>query len=264
MTRTGDGVDEASLHETILSQTDQEACIPVLLLTDALLEPEEHPATVLRHLVGLDPAPEPEGPVFGAELYALQSLLGTAVLEGTLAPPPGGVLALNFHHIAERSRPVVRDQLARAATLAPSLVAEGATDGLRVLVAFYDGFRDTALFGAEECDRLGLRAVFFPIFASGDPERAQLSDADLAELADRHELGVHTSSHRTAPAVTEELVEQEVVAPVRRVGAAAGRTPRLAAWCGGSRYDAALPGNRALRELGVQQLVSNWSVERIS
>ncbi|HYP46436.1 MAG TPA: hypothetical protein VEQ66_14710, partial [Propionibacteriaceae bacterium] len=35
--------------------------------------------------------------------------------------------------------------------------------GPKIFVAFYDGCRDTGLFGADLCANLGIRAFFFPI-----------------------------------------------------------------------------------------------------
>ena len=55
----------------------------------------------------------------------------------------------------------------------------------------------------------------------------------------------------------------EVVAPFRWVERVTGRPPRTGAWRGGTRFDPSLPGNRALSDLGLTRLVSNWSVERV-
>ena len=54
-----------------------------------------------------------------------------------------------------------------------------------------------------------------------------------------------------------------MVEPFRRIERATGRAPRIAAWRGGTRFDARQLGNRTLVELGVTHLVSNWSVERV-
>ena len=49
-------------------------------------------------------------------------------------------------------------------------------DGPRIWVAFFDSYRETGLFGAEVCHRLGIRAVFFPIFEPPLPGEEILSD----------------------------------------------------------------------------------------
>jgi hypothetical protein len=136
--------------------------------------------------------------------------------------------------------------------------------GPKIFVAFYDGYRDTGLFGAELCHSLGIRAYFFPVFASSDPARGQLRDTDLSELATQHEIGFHTRSHRAAREITPDTVEEEVTEPVERIRAATGRRPRVAAWRGGTRFDDQTLGDQTLRELGLRYLVSNWSVEPIS
>jgi len=107
-----------------------------------------------------------------------------------------------------------------------------------------------------------MRAVLFPL--SSAPHGARLlTDAELADLATGHEVGWHTASHAAAAEVDEADVAEEVVAPFRWIERVAGRPPRIGAWRGGTRFDPDLSGNRALRDLGLAQLVSNWSVERV-
>ena len=195
------------------------------------------------------------------------------------------VLGVNFHAIAAENRAEVTHRLRRAAELGTSLdpeqpvpstasgasqgqsTASGASQGQSstptIFVAFYDGYRDTGLFGAELCADLGIRAYFFPIFASADPQRAQLSDDDLAQIATAHELCFHSNSHFGAEQVTPETVAREVLGPVERLRAITGDVPRIAAWRGGTRFDDQTLGDRTIRDLGVRFQVSNWSIERI-
>ena len=162
------------------------------------------------------------------------------------------MLALNFHRIRGRNQDVVREQLTRAAALGPTfdLDAPAQQPGeVRVLVGFYDGFARTAEFAAGLSRELGLRAVFFPIFYAPTSGRL-LTDAQLADIATAHEVGCHTTRHVAAAEVDESTVGPEVVEPFRRIERATGRAPRIAAWRGGTRFDATLLGNRALADLG--------------
>jgi peptidoglycan/xylan/chitin deacetylase (PgdA/CDA1 family) len=159
---------------------------------------------------------------------------------------------------------VVRQQLTRAASLGPTFDLDGthAAGEVRLLAGFYDGFADTAAFAADLCHELGLRAVFFPLTAAEHGARL-LTDAELADLATTHEVGWHTANHTGADEVDEAAVRTEVVEPFRWIARVTGRPPRIGAWCFGTRFDPALPGNRALSGLGLTHLVSNWSVEAV-
>lgn len=174
------------------------------------------------------------------------------------------LLALNFHAIHPEHSDVVRRQLSAAAALGPTfdLGTTHPAGEVRVLVAFYDGFADTAAFAADLCHRLGLRAVFFPVTSAAHGARL-LGDAELRDLAAAHEVGWHTASHASAAEVDQTRVPEEVVEPFRWIERVTGRAPRIGAWRGGTRFDATLPGNQALRDLGVSHLVSNWSVEAV-
>jgi len=243
-----------ALRDLILAQTHQGAGVPVLLRTA--------------------PAEPGEVKPYGAAAYRVQVDLAVRLLDGSA---PGDaergsltarllerpVLALNFHRIRGRNQDVVREQLTRAAALGPSfdLDAPGQQPGeVRVLVGFYDGFARTAEFAAGLCGELGLRAVFFPIFYAPTSGRL-LSDAQLADIARTHEVGWHTTRHVAAAEVDESSVGPEVVEPFRRIERVTGRAPRIGAWRGGTRFDGGLLGNRALADLGLTHLVSNWSVE---
>ena len=208
-------------------------------------------------------------------------MTGVAWKAGTSAALLGSpLLACNYHQILPENRGAVEARLRRLCRFGPALdldadVAGAAgTDGAgsaseplpgpgpRIVVGFYDSYRYAALFGADLCHRLGIRAAFFPVFEPFDEEgTADLTDAELADIATAHEIGFHTASHRSAVEVTEENAEREVAEPVRRITELAGRPPRLGAWRGGARFDESLLGNRMLRDLGVRCLMSNWSVE---
>lgn len=176
------------------------------------------------------------------------------------------VLGVNFHHIAAGNRAAVTERLRYATQLGSSLDLDDlddSTSGPRIFVAFYDGYRDTGLFGAELCAELGIRAYFFPIFASADPARGRLTDADLEQIASAHELGFHSTSHFAADEVTPDTLEREVREPMERLRSIIGSSPRIGAWRGGTRFDEHNLGDRTVRDLGLRYLVSNWSVERI-
>lgn len=246
----------SALRDLILAQTHQGAGVPVLLRTAAAGADEVSP--------------------YGAAAYRVQVDLAVRLLEGSVpdAGEPGSLtsrllerplLALNFHRIRGRNQGVVREQLTRAAALGRSfdLDAPPQQPGeVRVLVGFYDGFARTAEFATGLCDDLGLRAVFFPIFHAPTSGRL-LTDAQLADVAQSHEVGWHTTRHVAAAEVDEASVGPEVVEPFRRIERVTGRAPRIGAWRGGTRFDGRLLGNRALADLGLTHLVSNWSVEPV-
>jgi peptidoglycan/xylan/chitin deacetylase (PgdA/CDA1 family) len=176
------------------------------------------------------------------------------------------LLALNFHEVPPDWRDEARRRLKQLVAMAPTLDLDRLdepNDGPRVVIGWYDGWRDTALFGAEACADLGIRAFFFPITRPQLSGRGTLTPADLAEIATAHEVGFHTATHRSAPAVSRTNLRAEVDRPLAELEAATGRRPRIAAWLLGSRFDSELVGNRRLRELGVEFVMSNWSLERI-
>ena len=253
VSQAGEGT---ALRDLILAQTHRGAGVPVLLRTTAAGPDEPRP--------------------YGAAAYRVQVDLAARLLDGDDLPEPEPgtlaaellerpVLALNFHRIRGRNQGVVRDQLASAAALGRSfdLDAPAQQAGeVRVLVGFYDGFARTAEFAAELSQKLGLRAVFFPIFYAPTSGRL-LTDGQLADIAQAHEVGFHTTRHVAAAEVDESTLEPEVYEPFRRIERATGRAPRIAAWRGGTRFDDSLLGNRAIADLGVTHVVSNWSVERV-
>lgn len=175
------------------------------------------------------------------------------------------IVALNFHEIAADHRASVRASLRHVAGLGPRYDPDqpGPADGPRVFVAFYDGMRDAALFGAEECAALGLRAYFFPLFDHYDPHLANVTDDEWRQIAAVHEIGFHTATHATVAEVFERNLQREVIGPIERIEAITGQRPRIGAWRGGSRWDGDRLGNRTARDLGLRHLVSNWSIERV-
>lgn len=188
----------------------------------------------------------------------------TAARRSALSNRP--LIALNFHEVPPDWRPVARRRLEQLAATAPTLDLDRLdepVDGPRIVVGWYDGFRDTALFGAEVCTELGIRAFFFPITRPQPSGRGTLTAADLGSIATAHEVGFHTATHRSAPTIPTARLRAEVDRPMAELEAATGRRPRIAAWLLGSRYAPELVANRRLRELGVEFVMSNWSVERI-
>jgi peptidoglycan/xylan/chitin deacetylase (PgdA/CDA1 family) len=175
------------------------------------------------------------------------------------------LLALNFHEVPPDWRDEARRRLKQLVAMAPTLDLDrhAPSDGPRVVIGWYDGWRDTALFGAEACADLGIRAFFFPITRPQLSGRGTLTPADVAQIATAHEVGLHTATHRSAPAISSTNLRAEVDRPLAELAAATGRRPRIAAWLLGSRFDPALVANRRLRELGVEFVMSNWSLERI-
>ena len=179
------------------------------------------------------------------------------------------LLACNYHFILRENRDAVEARLRRLLRLGAGLdldadvaAVDGVLPGPRIVVGFYDSYREAGLFGADLCHRLGIRAYFFPVFEPFDEEgTADLTDAELADIATVHEIGFHSSSHRSAVEITEQNLEREVDGPVRRITELAGRPPRVGAWRGGARFDDSLLANRRLRELGLGYLMTNWSVE---
>ena len=179
------------------------------------------------------------------------------------------LLACNYHFILPENREAVEARLRRLLRLGAVLDLDtdvtavgGVLPGPRIVVGFYDSYREAGLFGADLCHRLGIRACFFPVFEPFDEEgTADLTDAELADIATVHEIGFHSSSHRSAVEVTEDDLEREVDEPVRRITELAGRPPRVGAWRGGARFDDSLLANRRLRDLGLRYLMTNWSVE---
>jgi hypothetical protein len=239
----------AGLAAVVLNHDTRGIGVPMLLHTDASLGPS--------------PAPD----LFSTDGYLRQSALGEQLFEtGDLDGQVTGahLLALNFHEVPSASRATAAERVRRVLDLGEPYDPDGSGTGPQVMVAFYDGDASTARWAAELCSRLDIRAWFYPVRWTSLEEGPRVSDEDLADIATAHELAFHTATHRSAVEVTPETVAAEVTEVVERLARAAGRTPRLAAWRGGGRFDVDVLGNRAIRDLGVTHLVSNWSVEQIS
>ncbi|RKT36056.1 polysaccharide deacetylase [Microbacterium sp. AG1240] len=176
------------------------------------------------------------------------------------------VIALNFHEVPREWRSTARQRISEVAAMGPAVDLDRydePVEGPSVVIGWYDGWRDTALFGADVCAELGVRAFFFPITRPQRSGRGTVTAADLADIATAHEVGFHTATHRSAPTITRTNLRAEVDRPMAEIEEATGRRPRVAAWLLGSRYDPDLVGNQRLKELGVQFMMSNWSLERI-
>ena len=61
-----------------------------------------------------------------------------------------------------------------------------------------------------------------------------------------------------------EDVERQVREPLRRLAAVTGRPAEAWAWTGGTPFDPAGPGDRAVRDAGVRLLCSDAQLERIT
>lgn len=245
------------LREVVLNDDQRFIGVPMVLHTQ-------------RSLAESGPA------VFSTEGYLRQARLGRELLtSGRLAraaadQAPAALLAapvvsLNFHGVPVEVRGQAEERIRRLLDLGGPFDPERAGEEPQVLVAFYDGDRETGLWGAELCRRLGVRAYFFPLLADAPPPAPtdRLDDGQLAGLVPTHELCFHTASHRAAREVTGDDLAAEVLEPVDRLTRLGGRVPRLAAWRGGARFDPETLGDRTIRELGLGWLVSNWSIEPI-
>ena len=96
-------------------------------------------------------------------------------------------------------------------------------------------------------------------------ERLAMTWDEVAELGERHDVGVHTATHATAAAVRSAAdLEREVLVPLRRIREVTGRAPAASAWLGGTRFDPGHPGDRAARDAGVRFHVSGLGYERLT
>ncbi|MHA7240239.1 polysaccharide deacetylase family protein [Arthrobacter sp. TMS1-12-1] len=265
------GQDAGELETYILDQGGRPGGAPVVLLDDTAVAAGADPSRLIPGI--LRPLPEPirRPTPFTYEAYVLQSVLGEHLLESEgagwsrdeLSAIPR--LTLNFHDVSPEHRGIADGRLTGLARLR-DLLEEGGTAGPcpRIVVLLFDGYRDAAEMVVPICERLGLPVVILPIALEVADHRAgTVGDDELARLARRHTLGFHTLTHRSADEITPASVTSEVTDVVRRLTRLAGRAPRVGAWCGGARFDDSLLGNRRLLELGVTELVSNWSWETI-
>lgn len=263
------GADE--LETYILDQGERPGGVPVVLLDDAAVAAGADPSTLIPDTLGPLPAALRRPAPFTYEAYVLQSVLGELLLESggagwsreELSAIPR--LTLNFHDVSPEHLEIADRRLTGLARVRDLL--EGRTNEEthpQVGVLLFDGYRDAAEMVVPICERLGLRVLILPIALEVADDRAgTLTDDELIELARKHALGFHTLTHRLADEITPATVTSEVTDVVHRLTRIAGRAPRVGAWCGGARFDDTQLGNRRLRELGVTELVSNWSWETI-
>jgi len=238
----------AGLTAVVLNHDERGIGVPMLLHTAA----------------SLGPASAPD--LFSTDGYLHQAALGQRLFDtGDLGDAGSGahLLALNFHQVPLESRDLAAERVRRMLDLGEPYDPDGQGTGPQVALAFYDGDASTARWAADLCAGLGVRAWFYPVDWTSLEDGPRVTDADLADIATAHELAFHTATHRSAAEVTPATVTAEVTAVVERLTRVAGRPPRLGAWRGGARFDAAELGNQALRDLGVTHLVSNWSVEPV-
>lgn len=248
---TGDpdetGGSTAGLSTVVLTDEQRHFGVPMLLHTpETLPEPGE---LALSSTTG----------------YLHQAALGRTLLEtgGTGEETTARLLTLNFHAVPVEYHRAAEDRVRRVLDLGEPYDPDTTSDAPRVMVAWYDGDRETALWAAELCAGLGVRAFFFPVDHTTHESGPRVTEDDLAAISGQHELCFHTSSHRSAAEITAANQEAEVLVPLQRLTRAAGRPPRLAAWRGGGRFDTSNLGDRSIRDLGVRHLVSNWSVEPV-
>ncbi len=240
---------------------------PTAGLTAVVLNHDERGIGVAMQLhTDASLAATPAADLFSTSGYLHQAALGERAMEtGRVDADAAGahLLALNFHAVPPESRRTAAERIRTVLDLGEPYDPDATSTVPQVKVAFYDGDADTARWAAALCTRLRVRAWFYPVTWTSLEDGPRLGDDELAEIATAHELGFHTATHRSAVEVTEATVETEVVDVVRRLTRAAGRVPRIGAWRGGARFSPDELGNRALRDLGVTHLVTNWSVERI-
>ncbi|WP_432542095.1 polysaccharide deacetylase family protein [Kineococcus sp. SYSU DK002] len=154
-----------------------------------------------------------------------------------------------------------------------------------IVPAFFDGFASAVHCAAPLLAETGLVGWFYPptefldvapaeqrAFARAHdygvlehPEgRLAMTWDDLADLARAHEVCGHTATHAAAPDVrTDDDVTRQVREPVRRLTEVCGRVPAAWAWLGGSPFDPASPGDRAVVAEGIALLTSNAVLERL-
>jgi len=241
----------AGMRKAVLEDDQRHIGVPMLL----------HTADTLDAGAGADPGR------FSTAGYLHQAALGRRLLEtGDLGgdSTAAHLLSLNFHAVPTWARDRAEDRIRRVLTLGrPYDPDDDDAGGLRVMLAFYDGDRDTGHFADRLCQELQVGAWFFPVVSTTLETGPRLTDDELAGIAEHHELAFHTASHRSAVEITPGNQQAEVLGPLERLTRAGGRVPRLAAWRGGARFDDRALGDSLIRDLGVRYLVSNWSVEPV-
>ena len=238
----------AGMRKAVLEDDQRHVGVPMLLHTADSLVADADPGR------------------FSTAGYLHQAALGRRLLEtGDLGGDATGahLLSLNFHAVPVWARAEAEERIRRVLALGRPYDPDGDAAGLRVMLAFYDGDRDTGHFADQLCQELQVRAWFFPVVSTTLETGPRLTDDELAGIAQHHELAFHTASHRSAAEITPGNQQAEVLGPIERLTRAGGRVPRLAAWRGGARFDEHALGDSLIRDLGVRYLVSNWSIEPV-
>lgn len=153
--------------------------------------------------------------------------------------------------------------------------------------AFYDCYRNNVTVAAPVCEELGITAWFYPPTAllevEPDQQRAFALEHDvtvldeepeppwfmtwddLARLAERHVVAAHTATHAAARMITtQEDVEREILAPVRRLTEVTGRVPPAFAFLYGTPPVPGTLAGDAVLSSGVRWATTNTSMLRIA
>lgn len=253
--------------------------------------------------LGQPPAPSSASSAVGSSAVAGSSraLLGWQRHRAALAS--GRVLrVVNYHNTPEAGRDGLRAELAR---YAEHWVGVGWDDLLgffdagawpdprpRFAPVFYEGYANSAQVAAPVCEELGLTG-WFPVctgfldcppaqqelFARShfiavdgserDGRRLAMSREQVAELARRHVVLPHTSSHdgigETSLAAGEDDDEREVAAPLRLLQEwTGGRAAPATAWMGGTPWGLHPGHDAAVVAAGHQLVISNTAVQRVA
>lgn len=208
---------------------------------------------------------------------------------------------VNYHNTPEHGRDRLRAELARCARHAVAVgwedllafFADGAWPDERPRFApvFYEGYANSAQVAAPVCEELGLTG-WFPVctgfvdcppaqqevfarshFIAVDPSerdgrRLAMTREQVAELAQRHVVLPHTSSHdgigETSLTAGQDDDEREVSAPLRLLQEwTGGRAAPATAWMGGTPWGLHPGHDDAVTAAGHQLVISNTAVQRV-
>lgn len=266
---------------------------------DNATDPVQHAVAALawRHIRGAEvPADVPHEPLHVPPGYTSSPDVLGQVVESFVAGRL--VRAVNYHNTplgkAGEIEAELTDYAARYETVTPADLDDFLRTGRwrttrpAMMVAFYDGFHNAVTVGARICDELGLTAWFYPPteFLDTPPEaqrdfaarneiyivpeerdgtaRLAMTWDELGAIAERHVVCGHTASHvlesRTRSAAD---VDREIVRSLQRIEEVTGRPAGAFAWLGGTPYDEASPGCRAVRDAGVPFMMSGLLVQRL-
>lgn len=158
----------------------------------------------------------------------------------------------------------------------------------RLLLAFYDGYRDGYSTVAPLLDEVGLTGWFFvctgwvdtpparqEAFAHANTidlrgsdtgrDRIALSWDEVAELSRRHVVTPHTATHaQVVDLRTAGDVERELGEPKRRMDAVTGQDSPATAWLWGTRHGLAPVADTGVVDTGYRYVVSNTLVQRVA